>query len=286
MLARSAVPVGAVLGLLLLALAPSAGAVAVAPGLAFPLAGDALPTSPLPGGPPTDLGLAPGARNDDPGPSAPDLVAPAQARDDGAWTLAGAVGAAGLLGLAVWGGTRFRGEEVLEHALRARIYRHIQEHVGVSLKELTEALGLSTTNAVWHLRKLEDSGLVRGRKSNGAKVYYATSGGVQARDLSLASAALISANARDIVALVQRHPGVHQREVARLLGVNHGTVRWHLKKLRESGLLEERRSGAATTYHCTTLGADALRAQEARAFSAPAPAVAQDASMASPPTQA
>jgi predicted transcriptional regulator len=170
----------------------------------------------------------------------------------------------------VWGGTRFREEDVLEHDVRAAIYQHVQQHVGASLKEITDALGLSTTNAVWHLRKLEERGLVRGRKSNGAKVYYPTAGGVQARNLSVAGAALMNANARAVLAFIQEHPGVHQREVGRHLDVNHGTVRWHLKKLRNAELLEERRSGGATSYHATPLGMDALRAAAARHAAQPA----------------
>lgn len=213
-------------------------------------------------------------------PIAPDLVAP-EADMDATWVVAGIGGALGLAGLAVWGGTRFRStEDVLQHELRGKIYRYVEEHVGASLKDITEHLGLSTTNAVWHLRKLEDSGLVRGRKFNGAKVYYPTSGGVHARNLSLAGAALTSGNARTILEFVARHPGVHQREVARLLAVNHGTVRWHLKKLRDAELLEERRTGAHAAYHVTTLGTEALRAQAARSPTPASVAVPSDTALA------
>lgn len=242
------------------------------------------PGVPLPVNPPP-LDTSPGGSRRA-APIAPDLVAP-----DGGWDatmlVAGLGAVFGFAGLAVWMGTRFRStEEVLQHELRSKIYRYVEEHVGASLKDITEALGLSTTNAVWHLRKLEDSGLVRGRKFNGAKVYYPTSGGVQARNLSLAGAALTSGNARSILEFVARHPGVHQREVARLLVVNHGTVRWHLKKLRDAELLEERRTGAHAVYHVTTLGQEALRALAARS---PAPAsagVAQDTALAPPASQA
>jgi predicted transcriptional regulator len=233
---------------------------------------------PQPAGVPNPIG-APGLDGPSQGligpptPNAPGFVGP-----DGDWNAAtlvvGSLGAMGVATLAVWGGTRFRTkDEILEHELRSRIYAYVQQHVGASLKDITEALGLSTTNAVWHLRKLEDGGLVRGRKFNGAKIYYPTSGGVQARNLSIASAALTNGNARIILAFVQEHPGAHQREVARVLAVNHGTVRWHLKKLRDAELLEERRSGDSATYHVTPLGGDALRmlAERGTAELAPAP---------------
>ena len=214
-----------------------------------------LPT-PLDGGVPTDSTPA--------APSAPDLAPPMDtwSAPEAALSL---VGLASLAGAALWLGTRFRDtEDILRHDVRSKLYAYIQAHVGASLKEVTDDLALSTTNAVWHLRKLEEAGLVRSRKFNGAKVYYPTSGGVAARDLSIAGAALTNGNARTIMQFVQEHPGVHQREVARLLAVNHGTVRWHLKKLLAAGLLEEERLPGSTSYRVTGLGADALRMLRAR----------------------
>jgi DNA-binding transcriptional ArsR family regulator len=266
----------------LLALAPlvlvafAAAASAQQPSLGLPDIEGLVPVQGLPAAPglpdPSGPGLGGPGGHAAPPPTAPDLVGP-----DGSWDagflalgIAGGVGAAGAL---VWGGTRFREPDVLDHEVRCAIYRYVQEHVGASLKEITESLQLSTTNAVWHLRKLEEGGLVRGRKFNGAKVYYPTAGGVQARNLSIAGAALASDNARDILRFVLEHPGVHQREVGRLLNVNHGTVRWHLKKLRKAELLEERRTGGTATYHTTDLGEEALRVVAARAQAQPAPVV-------------
>lgn len=231
---------------------------------------------PIPAGLPNPLG-APGLDGAAPGlGAAPMPTAPGFTGPDGDWgvtyAVAGFAGIASLAGLAVWGGTRFRGtEEILEHEVRSKIYAYVQQHVGASLKEITDHLGLSTTNAVWHLRKLEDGGLVRGRKFNGSKIYYPTAGGVQARNLSIAGAALNNGNARAILAFVEAHPGVHQREVARTLDVNHGTVRWHLRKLRDAELLEERRSGDSAAYHVTSLGGEALRLLAQRAAQAPTP---------------
>jgi predicted transcriptional regulator len=249
-----------------LAVAVAGLAAADAPSLlpALPaLPGTAPGPSSLPGSP---SGVdAPGGGGSGAFPGAPELVGP-EGGAASSFVVAGLAGLAGLGAFLVWGGTRFRDtEEVLAHEVRSAIYRYVEQHVGASLKDITEHLGLSTTNAVWHLRKLEEGGLVRGRKFNGAKVYYPTSGGVQARNLSLAGAALTSANARQILVFVEGHPGVHQREIARLLGVNHGTVRWHLKKLRKAELLEERRLGPSATYHVSPLGADALRHMASRA---------------------
>ena len=47
--------------------------------------------------------------------------------------------------------------------------------------------------------------------------------------------------------------------MARALGVNHGTVRWHLKKLLHAELIVETRRGKASAYEPTAMGLSALR---------------------------
>jgi len=193
---------------------------------------------------------------------------------DGWFGVAGAgLAAAGLVGILLAGGTRFlRPEDALQSGVRGRIYEYLRARRGANLKQLTEDLDLSTTNAVWHLRKLEGTGLVRSRKFNGLKVYYLTEGGVEARDLTLSAAALANENARAIFDFVLENPRIHQREIARALSVNHGTVRWHLKKLCLAGLLSEVRAGRVSLYEPTTAGYAAAKAL-VRAPVLPAPPV-------------
>lgn len=184
-----------------------------------------------------------------------------------AWGLAGA-GA-----LAILAGTRFmRREDVLESDVRSRLYGYLLQNVGANLKQLTEDLKLSTTNAVWHLRKLESTGLVHSRKFNGYKVYYLAEGGVEAREVTLSAAALANGNARSIFEYVAENPGSHQREIARTLGVNHGTVRWHLKKLCATGLLREMRRGRISVYEAIPRTAPARAVMKPREVEAPSAA--------------
>src|SRR5207244_3392160 len=109
----------------------------------------------------------------------------------------------------------------LENDVRARIYQHLRDRVGANLKQITDDLALTTTNAIWHLRKLEDAGLIHSRRFNGYKVFYPAEGGVEARKMSLSMTALTNGNAQDVFEFVVANPGAHQREIARALGVNH-----------------------------------------------------------------
>ncbi len=179
---------------------------------------------------------------------------------DFSFLTAGIVGlAVTALGVSVYAGTRFTTrEEVLANPVRVKIYAHVREKIGANLKQITDDLGLTTTNAIWHLRKLEDANLVHSRRFNGYKVFYPAEGGVAARRLSLSVTALTNDNAQSVFEYVIANPGTHQREIARALEVNHGTVRWHLRKLRRAELLTEVRRGKTSAYFATEMGVAAL----------------------------
>jgi predicted transcriptional regulator len=171
----------------------------------------------------------------------------------------------GLLGLAAASllGTRYvTNENVLENDARRAIFEYIKDNPGCHLRETAGALQLSTTNVLWHLRKLEESNLVAGKKLEGYKVFYPVEGGIEAKRMGLALAVLRNPNARQVLGMIARTPGVHQREIARMLDVNHGTVRWHLKKLGIVQLVLEVKKGAISMYYISALGLQALERVE------------------------
>ncbi|HVM44482.1 MAG TPA: helix-turn-helix domain-containing protein [Candidatus Thermoplasmatota archaeon] len=189
-----------------------------------------------------------------------------------------ALGIAGLAAAFFFGGARFvTPAEVLQNDVRRRIYHYLKVRVGANLKQVTDDLALTTTNAIWHLRKLEEAGLIHSKRFNGYKVFYPAEGGVEARKISLGKTALANGNAQEVFEHVVAHPGSHQREIARALGVNHGTVRWHLKKLLHAELIVETRRGKASSYEPTPIGLTALREVAAQKAAPVAPAVAPSA---------
>jgi predicted transcriptional regulator len=110
---------------------------------------------------------------------------------------------------------------------------------------------------------------------NGLKLYYPIEGGIQTKNTAVASSILKNDNAKTIVAYLLAHPGAHQREIARALSVNHGTVRWHLKKLVTANVVNEHPEGAAYKYYISTSGMETLGAT-----SEMAEAVAENAAQA------
>ena len=164
------------------------------------------------------------------------------------------------------GGAKFvNSGNVLENDARRSIFEYIQQHPGVHLRAAATALSLSTTNVLWHLRKLEDANLVTSKKFEGYKVFYPVEGGVETKKRAIAASVLRNDNAQGILEYVSANPSAHQREIARALGVNHGTIRWHLRKLEEAGLVTPMKREHTTHYYVSDLGNEAMRGFAARA---------------------
>ena len=158
-----------------------------------------------------------------------------------------------------FGGAKFvNAENVLENGARRQIFEYIQGHPGVHLRAAATALDLSTTNVLWHLRKLEDANLITSKKFEGYKVFYPVEGGVETKRKAIAMSVLKNDNAIQILHYVSANPSAHQREIARALGVNHGTVRWHLRKLEEAELIAPLKKEHTTHYYLSELGHEAL----------------------------
>lgn len=162
---------------------------------------------------------------------------------------------------------------VMESPLRRAMYNYIRENPGAYLREISRALDINPTNTTWHLRKLTEADFVRSQMSNGLKLYYPIEGGIKSKNDAVTGAILKNENARTIVAYLLAHPGGHQREIARALGVNHGTVRWHLKKLVGAGFVNEHADGSAYKYYISQEGMEYLsQSGEISAIEGEAPA--------------
>ena len=100
-------------------------------------------------------------------------------------------------------------ENVLNTEVRKNLYNYIDEYPGSHLREIARELDLKPSNAAWHLRKLEQTNLIRSRNIGGKRVYYLVEGGVEAQMEAIAEAILKNKNARDIMLYLKDNPGKH-----------------------------------------------------------------------------
>lgn len=151
-------------------------------------------------------------------------------------------------------------ENVLNTEVRKNLYNYIDGYPGSHLREIARELDLKPSNAAWHLRKLEQTNLVRSRVIGGKKVYYLVDGGIEARREAIAESVLRNKNARDIMLYLADHPGKHLLEIANALNLNHHTVKWHIKKMYMAELIEgDTTNSAYPVYYPTEVGIQSIR---------------------------
>jgi len=148
---------------------------------------------------------------------------------------------------------------IVGNAAGKHLYDYIDGCPGSHLREIARELDLKPSNAAWHLRKLEQTNLVRSRFIGGKKVYYLVEGGMEVRKQAIGESILKNNNAREIMRYLQTHPGKHLLEIAHALDLNHHVVKWHIKKMYMAELVEGDTSHSAyPVYYPTEIGMEAL----------------------------
>lgn len=150
-------------------------------------------------------------------------------------------------------------KEALKNPQRAMLYGFVRGNPGVHLKKLSEEFAMKTSSILWHIRKLESAELVRSERANGFRVFYPVEGGIEMRRVSRAITALQNPNARILFETLERRAGVSPGHLATRLNIHAGTVRWHLRKLRDFGLVEELVREDGSQVFATPLGRKALQ---------------------------
>ncbi len=166
-----------------------------------------------------------------------------------------------LIALFTFGGIKYvTAENVLDTDVRKNLYEYIDEFPGSHLREIARELDLKPSNAAWHLRKLEQTNLVRSREIGGKKVYYLVEGGVEARKEAVAESVLKNKNAQKIMKYLKQQPGKHLLEIANALDLNHHTVKWHIKKMLNAEMVDGDTSNSVyPVYYPTDIGVKSLQ---------------------------
>lgn len=174
--------------------------------------------------------------------------------------------AAPLVGLAAFGlVTRYISpKEALKNPQRAMLYGYLKATPGAHLKQLSDEFGMKTSSILWHIRKLESAELVRSDRANGFRVFYATEGGVEARRLGRAMTVLQNENGAHIHQYIHKHPEMGIKQISEGVNIQASTVRWHVRKLKEFGLVEETSTEGLARFQGTVLGQKALQVLEGK----------------------
>ncbi|MFW9953437.1 MAG: winged helix-turn-helix transcriptional regulator [Candidatus Thorarchaeota archaeon] len=141
---------------------------------------------------------------------------------------------------------------LLLHPFRRDLYQILCENPGTYLLELVDLLESPLGTLTWHLRILEREGLVKSIKFAGKRLYYPRM--LRSREAEMAFLTMRSETARKVFAFVVNNPGCYQEQMAESLGVHHDTVRWHISRMEEVGLIRVERAGRKKKHYLADLG--------------------------------
>ena len=130
---------------------------------------------------------------------------------------------------------------LLWNPTRRRIYELVCESPGIHYNRLTSELKISQGTLSWHLQQLKNEDLISTTKFGGKRIVYPRI--LSCVKSAQAFAALGCETAQQIFMQVRHKPGINQQKIADAVGVGHETVRYHLNRFEQIGLVERYRDG-------------------------------------------
>ncbi len=134
-------------------------------------------------------------------------------------------------------------KEVLDNNTRYALQGIIIEHPGIHYHAILREFDLQNGAAVYHLSVLEREGYIRSVRDGRLKRYYVADTKVPS-DIKPSPDAL----REDIIYLVDRSPGLSQKEISEELGIDRNTTGYHLRDLVSKKRIKASRRGKFTVY--------------------------------------
>jgi len=152
--------------------------------------------------------------------------------------------------LNVWlffGYRRIAKRAALEHEARTAIYDHIHAHPGIRLGTLAQDLGVNRGTLRYHLGRLQEFGMIAAAAVEGRTGYFEN----RQKYSALEAKALIhlkNPNTREILAILLESPGASRRELAERLGITASSVSWHMRRLKNDGIVFQEKTVGGIRY--------------------------------------
>jgi DNA-binding transcriptional ArsR family regulator len=139
------------------------------------------------------------------------------------------------------GAHRLTIDEVLENENRNNIIDLILKDPGIHFNELLRRTELAAGNLVWHLDILETYKIIGKKRIGNFIAYfpYYQKNPISNVDLQLSKSRLTL----EILEMIEKEPGVWNNLITGRLKVDHKTIKYHLQKLIELGLINVKKDG-------------------------------------------
>ncbi len=139
--------------------------------------------------------------------------------------------------------TKLKREKILDHFVRGKIYGYILANPGEHYNAIREALGLTNGSLAHHLRTLERESFVKSKKYGMYRRFYPMKMWMPEDEFE------INEIQKMIVAIIKKHPGISQKEIASDIKLTPPTVNYHIGILLKEGLVRVARKGRRTACY-------------------------------------
>ena len=136
---------------------------------------------------------------------------------------------------------------VLKNTNRDRIYRFINSNPGTYPNEIIKETGLNRGVVEHHLKTLENQNMVVSRKVCGKSHYFLNESTYGEKEKVLL-AALKNERHRRIILEILNCEQITHKTLAGKIGVSAPTINWHIRHLKEEGIVSADMNGRHTSY--------------------------------------
>ncbi len=135
---------------------------------------------------------------------------------------------------------RLKKKDVLSHFTRGQIFGYIQANPGAHYNAIIQDLGLQNGVGAYHLKVLEREGFIKSMRDGIYKRFYPSDMKIPEKRVHL------SRVQKDILKEIQKHPGVTQKQISKLLDESKQVVNYNVKVLETADLIRVERVGRGT----------------------------------------
>ncbi|MBN1390146.1 MAG: VWA domain-containing protein [Candidatus Thermoplasmatota archaeon] len=148
-----------------------------------------------------------------------------------------------IVGLVIFGYTRIRREDLLNQENRKKIYEHITDNPGEHFRGLQRAVDLEVGVLSHHLNVLEKEQLIVSEQDGSNRCFWAA--GVK-HDTDKVRLSRVQEN---ILKEIHEDPGITQSQIAKNMGVSRKVIFYHVKFLRNAGVVREEKDSKRSHYY-------------------------------------
>ena len=121
--------------------------------------------------------------------------------------------------------------------VREEIYNFINKNPGIRYRELLRSVGISNGVLTYHLGMLEKFGRIRAQRQSNKRVTRYFVANISNQDSHIISC-IRSRVTRNIIMFILKNDCCTFNEIVEYVGRAPSTISWHIKKLRDIGILK------------------------------------------------